>query len=305
MIEIYRKSGKDSHIQQVNVVQKGSWIHVVDPTASDIDFLVDDLNLEHGHITDALDPFEAPRFESEDNAKYLFLRIPYEEDGAIKTMPVLLVVADDFIVTIMRQRERVFDDFFSGKIDFTTTEKEQFLLLMLIKVNVAYQNFLQGINKDIREMTERMEDVEESDVVGFLETDRVVNELLAALTGMSSMYRTILNEKHLALTKEDTDVIEDLVLSNEEMMIICAAVLRSMVHIRETYVILVAEQTHESIRSLRRTVIVLAVPILVAAVLGINARIPFQDRPLSFVVGVGIVAAVFLITVVLTGRKEQ
>ena len=109
MIEIYKKTLKDVALARIEKSEKGSWVFVTGPTKKEIDFLVDDLHLERGHIMDALDRYEVPRFETEGNHIYVYLRFPVLEKESIPTMPVLFILTEDFIVTVTKEKKSIFD----------------------------------------------------------------------------------------------------------------------------------------------------------------------------------------------------
>ena len=304
MIEIYRKSLKDPRIQKGSVVQKGSWVSVVDPSEHEMEFLTDDLKLERGHISDALDPFEVPRFEMEGATMYIFLRFPYEDRGAIHTMPILFVVTEDFIVTIVRERRAIFDDFLSGKINFATTQKEKFLLLFFIKINVLYQNYLHAINRDIRVKQANVDRITDRDIIAFVDRERVLNDFVTALVPAGKIYNTLLGKQHLTFIKEDSDVVEDLTLSNEEAIDICNTSIKAISNIRQAYSTILTNDLNKTMKFLAGITILLTLPTMIASVFGMNVRLPLQDDPMAFVGVMGLIAVISLAAFIIFSKKE-
>jgi magnesium transporter len=304
MIEIYRKSLKDEHIQKGSVVQKGSWVFVTEPTEHEMEFLTEDLKLERGHISDALDPFEVPRFELEGSVMYVFLRFPYEEHGAIQTMPILFIIGEDFIVTVARERKSVFEDFLSGKIDFTTTQKEKFLLLFFIKINLLYQSYLHAINKDIRVKQGNVAKITNQDIIAFVDRERVLNDFVTSLVPAGKIYKTLLGKQYLAFLKEDSDVVEDLMLSNEEAIDICNTSIKAISNVREAYSTILTNDLNKTMKFLAGITILLTLPTMIASVFGMNVRLPLQDHPLAFAGVMGLIAVVSLIAFWVFSKKE-
>lgn len=304
MIEIYRKSLKDEHIQKGSVVQKGSWVFVTEPTEHEMEFLTEDLKLEHGHISDALDPFEVPRFEVEGNVMYVFLRFPYEEHGAIQTMPILFVISEDFVVTVARERKGVFDDFLSGKIEFTTTQREKFLLLFFIKINVLYQSYLHAINKDIRMKQGNVAKVNDKDIIAFVDRERVLNDFITALVPAGKVYKTLLSKQYLTFIKEDSDVVEDLMLSNEEAIDICNTSSKAIANIRAAYSTILTNELSRVMKLLAAVTIILTLPTLVMNIFSMNIKLPLQTNPLAFPIIVVIILIMSGVAFTIFAKKD-
>ncbi|EKD24170.1 MAG: hypothetical protein ACD_81C00089G0006 [uncultured bacterium] len=304
MIEIYRKSLKDSHLQKGSVVQKGCWVFVTDPSDHEMEFLTEDLKLERGHISDALDPFEVPRFEVEGSTMYIFLRFPYEERGAIQTMPILFIVAEDFIVTVARERKGVFEDFLSEKIDFTTTQKEKFLLLFFIKINVLYQSYLHAINKDVRVKQANVARITNEDIIAFVDRERVLNDFVTALVPAGKIYKTLLGKQFLAFIKEDNDIVEDLMLSNEEAVDICNTSIKAISNIRVAYSTILTNDLNKTMKFLAGITILLTLPTMIASVFGMNVHLPLQENPMAFAGVMGLIALVSLIAFWIFSKKD-
>lgn len=285
-------------------MQKGCWVFVTDPSDHEMEFLTEDLKLERGHISDALDPFEVPRFEVEGSTMYIFLRFPYEERGAIQTMPILFIVAEDFIVTVARERKGVFEDFLSEKIDFTTTQKEKFLLLFFIKINVLYQSYLHAINKDVRVKQANVARITNEDIIAFVDRERVLNDFVTALVPAGKIYKTLLGKQFLAFIKEDNDIVEDLMLSNEEAVDICNTSIKAISNIRVAYSTILTNDLNKTMKFLAGITILLTLPTMIASVFGMNVHLPLQENPMAFAGVMGLIALVSLIAFWIFSKKD-
>ena len=304
MIEIYRKSLKDAHLQKGSVVQRGSWVSVTDPSEHEIDFLTNELKLERGHISDALDPFEVPRFEVEGATMYIFLRFPHEDRGEIHTTPILFILTEDFIVTVTRDPRDVLEDFLSGKIEFTTTQKEKFLLLFFIKINVLYQSHLYAINKDIRVKQGNVAKVNDKDIIAFVDRERVLNDFITSLVPAGKIYNTLLSKQYLSFIKEDSDVVEDLMLSNEEAIDICNTSIKAIANIRAAYSTILANELSRVMKLLAAVTIILTLPTLVMNIFSMNIKLPLQTNPLAFPIIVAIILVMSLVAFTIFAKKD-
>ena len=103
MIKFYYRDIRTNKITETDQLQEKSWIYVEDPSASEIKFLIDKIKLDKGYLTDALDPYEVPRLEVEDNAVYVYSRYPYGDEDHISSAPITIIITDEYVISISLQ----------------------------------------------------------------------------------------------------------------------------------------------------------------------------------------------------------
>jgi len=295
MIDIYKKTIRNERLESLDEIQKGSWVLAVDPSDEEIDFLSKKAGLERGHILDALDQFESPRFEMEPSGLYVFLRFPFVDDDEIHTIPVLFVLADDFVACVVRDSKKLFDDFLSEKIEFYTTQKSKLLLFIFLKISLLYRNYLNNINKRVRSRESNVSRISSADIVDFVSLERVLNDFITALVPASNIYKSLLSKQYLKYFKEDQDLVEDLLLANDEAVDICKTNIKMIVNIREAHSTVMTNNLNRAIKFLTAITIILTLPTMIASVYGMNVMLPFQNHPYAFM---GIMAMTVLVVVV-------
>lgn len=75
MITTYYKTTRDQSLNTINTHKKGSWINVENATAEDIQAISELAGLDFPDLDDALDIYEIPRIEREENAIIVFYAI--------------------------------------------------------------------------------------------------------------------------------------------------------------------------------------------------------------------------------------
>ena len=135
MITIYKST--TNGLEKLEQVVDGCWIDVVDPTTDEIQQLTA-LNIPQDFVTYPLDIDERARIEREDDGKILIvLRIPYFQgikvDIPFVTIPLGVVLTDNFILTVCRRESEVLQEFTSGRLrGFSTGKRNRFLLRILL-----------------------------------------------------------------------------------------------------------------------------------------------------------------------------
>ena len=102
MIKFYFKSISDKEVKTLDNFKVGSWIHVEKPSKEELEILEKDFLLDSGLLRDALDPFEVPRVERDEDIVYIYTTFPMSEDGdrKILTVPLLIAMGSNFVATI-------------------------------------------------------------------------------------------------------------------------------------------------------------------------------------------------------------
>ncbi len=304
MIEIYKKTLRDTELKKRESFDKGSWVLVTNPDDEEIQVLTEELGLERGHILDALDIHESPRFEAEKHGLYIFLRFPYTEAGMIHTMPALFVITDDMLITIVKDQRLLFEDFLTEKALFYTTQRQKTALFMFLKISLLYRRHLQKINKELRSKRNKLEEINDNDIKRFVQWEEILNDFITSVVPASNIYRTILSGKYITFFKEDEDIIEDLLLSNDETIDICKTNIKTIVNIREAYSTVVANNLNRTVKFLTAITIILTLPTMIASIYGMNIELPFQGHPLAFPMVIGIIFLVAIIALLLFQKKK-
>jgi len=305
MITIYQKTMTSRRLKTVNDFKIGAWVHVTDPNEADIDRLVERLALDKGLLTDATDPYEVPRVEVDGGVTYIFTRVPYEEDGKINTAPILLVLTNEYVVTVSRAKLSFFDIFVEGKKEFHTTQKLRFLLQILAEIDGQFARYITHINRDVRRLSSNLgTSIANTDIIAFVNFESILNDLLDALVPTNSALAKILSGKLLTLYETDRDFVEDVYLENGQLIELCRANLRTIVNFRNAYSTIMGNDLNRVIKLLTGLTIVFTIPTIVSSIYGMNIPLPFQESSHAFWIVVFITIVTTTSVLVFFNRKR-
>ncbi len=290
VIAIYKKTLKNTTLKKLKQLERGVWVNVVDPTLEEIDRLGAEMGIEGDLITDVLDEYEAPRIEIAGKTIYLFARTPIRTVGLndvvqINTVPLLFVLANDFLATISKKEIPFLNEFFDGDTDggeFYTTQKIKLFLQMFANINADYNLFLNAINREIRFNQARIEKIADRDIVATVEQERVLNDFITALVPMNNTLNNILSGKQMKLYDNDKHLTEDLLLSNMQIIDVCKTNIRTIVNIREAYSAILTNSLNQTIKFLTAITIIFTIPTMIASFYGMNVALPLQQDPFAF-----------------------
>ena len=118
MLKIYNTDIETNRIEEIKEFKKGSWISLVNPSEAEIRKVCENVNIQEDFIRDALDYEEKARIDmEEDDGTILFIiDVPIieknEENDIYTTMPLgMIVVRDDFFITVSLKKNKIIEDF--------------------------------------------------------------------------------------------------------------------------------------------------------------------------------------------------
>lgn len=287
MITIYHKALKETELQVIDKFKTGSWLAVESPSEEELNLLAKDLSLDKGLLSDATDPHEVPRVEQENGVTYVFTRVPLEEEMHTTTTPFLIAIGKNFVLTVSGIPLPFLAKFQKGEVDFTTTQKTKLFLQFFSEINITYSSFINGIARRVRGVTVRLERIGNKEIQQFVMFESSLNDFLAALVPMNTALSNLLSGRFLQLYEQDHDLVEDIMLSNRQLMELCQSNMRSIRNVREGYSTIMTNNLNRVIKLLTALTIVLTVPTIAASFFGMNVPIPFADSPHGFLAVLG------------------
>lgn len=294
MITIYYKTLKEQELQTLEKFKTGSWVAVENPSEGELDFLAKNLSLDRDLLGDAVDPHEVPRVERESGVTYVFTRVPIQEEMQTTT-PLMIAVGKTFVLTISHLPLPFLTKFQEGGVEFYTTQKTKLFLQIFSEINTTYFTFINNIARQVRGVTVRLENIGNKEIKQFVMFEGSLNDFLAALAPTNTLLNNLLSGRFLQLYEQDHELMEDLTLSNRQLIELCQSNMRSIGNVREGYSTIMSNNLNRVIKILTALTIVLTVPTIIASFFGMNVRLPLADSPDAFLVVLG---ATILVSVV-------
>lgn len=297
MIKFYHKTIEDKKLSVLNDFKIGSWIYIEKPSEKELEFLTEKFSFEPGLLKDAIDPYEVPRLEVDNGTLYIFTRVPFREQGKVITVPILIAISPNYVLTVAQNNLPFLQKFIDGGIEFNTTKKTNFFLQIFSQIILLYNNFLTNISRGVRSGTVRLKDIGNEDIVRFVNFESILNDFLAALLPTNAILNNLLSGKFLELYEEDKDLIEDLFLGNNQLIELAKINLKTIVNIRESYSTIMSNNLNRVMKLLTALTIIITVPTTIINFYSMNVRLPFAQSPWAFwiVLGATLVLALILL----------
>jgi Mg2+ and Co2+ transporter CorA len=122
MISYYLRTIQDRVLREIPEFVKGCLIYCREPKEEELEFLKNKFLLNEDLLNDALDPYEIPRVEKEQDKVYIFLRAPLVEKEGISTFPILVVIGSEFFLLFSQRKFSFLEEFLKKEkqLIFTT-----------------------------------------------------------------------------------------------------------------------------------------------------------------------------------------
>lgn len=293
MITRYFRTLKDSELKQVAQTRSGVWIHAVAPTEPELTTLFEELDLDETLIEDALDFYEVPRFERSNGATFFFTRYPFaEKTEDTDTAPLLIVMGESFVLTVVQRDIPQFKDFVSGKTIVHTTQKTKLFIQMMQEVVDAFELDLVRLRRSVHRDRAKLLRIGNKEIERFVAVEHKLNDMIAAVLPTNMALQQITKTGAIKLHADDVDLMEDLVIDNTQLVDSARSVLKTIQNVRSAAEAILTNTLNNRIKTLTVLTILLTIPTIISSLYGMNVPLPGMNEPWAFSVVLGAIVLV-------------
>ena len=304
MLKIYNTDVETNAFEEIKEFKKGSWINLTNPSEVEIRKVCESINIQEDFIRDALDFEEKARIDEEqdDNTILFVVDVPIieknEENQIYTTMPLgMIVVRDDFFITVSLRKNKIIEDFEKRKIkNFQTYKKSRFIFQILYLNSSYYLTHLKQINKET-EIAEYIlkNSMKNKELLKLLNLDKSLVYFRTSLKSNELVMEKTMKGKIIKLYEDDEDILEDAIIENRqaiEMAKIYSDILNGTM---DAYASIISNNLNGVMKTLTSITIVLAVPTMISSFWGMNVPVPFQYNKFGFLIMITLAIVITLI----------
>lgn len=282
MIKTISKNSTDKHVIVLDDFAFNSWMYVEEPTKEELQELVTEQNLDPWLLEDAMDIQEIPRIEIEKEVVYIFVDFVIEGDDAIETIPILIILKENGLITICAKPFPRMSKFMEEKIDFNTEHRGKLLMKIFEEVNDTYTNYLHSISKKIKGHSIKIDKIKNKDIMQFVYFENVLYDFSTSLVRMNTLYANLVGGKIIPFENGERYMMEDIVNDSTQLVEITKENARTIVNIREAYSTIMTNNLNRVIKLFTALTVILTLPTIVGAFYGMNVKLPYADNPMVF-----------------------
>lgn len=303
MIHFYQT--QDNCVQEITEPCAGCWISVVDPTAQEIQQLIETYGLDSGFVRSSLDEEESSRIEREDDQTLIIVdtamsEIQTEETILFFTMPLGIIITDDYVFTITLKDNRVLRDMAGGVVRGVQTRmKTRFVMQLLLRITAIYLAYLKQIDKTSYVMEQKLSGaMKNKELVQMLELEKSLVYFSTSLKANEVTIEKLLRGRTIKLYDEDQELLEDVLIEVRqaiEMSNIYSGILSSMV---EAFASVISNNMSIVMWRLTVVTIIMAIPTMIFSFYGMNTTdlpLPYTWFPMLLSIVITVVVAVIML----------
>lgn len=277
-------------LRSVQEIGLDTWIQVTAPSHTEVKRLCEQGGVPLEFITSALDPDERPRIEHEDNFTLILLRIPLPNDEHAEipflTLPLSIIIAPRFIITVCTKPNSVIADFIETKVrNFLIENKNRFVLQIVNRTVLKYLNYLKEINHQTALLERQVHSaLKNEDLIRLMRYEKSLVYFLASLRTNQLMLERLRKSETLRLSLEDKEFLEDIAIDNTQALEMTNIYKSILSNLAATFSSIISNNLNQEMKTLTTVTIILMVPTLVTGFYGMNVGLPWQDSPYIFIV---------------------
>ena len=301
----------DDHLCEITTLEKGCWVHLQNPTKSEIAGLNARFALDPTYLQAALDEEESARIERNNNQILIIVDIPYVEidpnDYSYSTIPMGVVIVDDVIITVCTRESTIISDFIQERIrGFWTFKRTRFLLQLLNRNALRFLSDLKQIDKSSMQVQERLQgSMRNKDLLQMMKLEKSLVFFSTSLKGNEMVMERMMRMDMLRKYPDDAELLEDVIIENKQAIEMCLIYRDILTGTMNTFASIISNNLNIVMRILTSLTVVLSVPTLVASLWGMNVQVPFNDSPYGFLGVISIAVFACLIAFVILWRKKM
>ena len=314
LLKIYNTDIETDKTEEIKEFKKGSWINLVNPSENEIKKVCENINIQEDFIRDALDYEEKARIDQEedDNTILFVVDVPIieksDDNDIYTTMPLgMIVVRDDFFVTISLKKNKVIDDFEKKKIkNFQTYKKTRFIFQILYLNSSYYLDYLKKINKET-EIAEYIlkNSMKNKELLKLLSLEKGLVYFTTSLKSNELVMEKTMRGKIVKLYEEDEEILEDAIIENRQA-IEMAQIYRDILNgTMDAYASIISNNLNGVMKFLTSITIILAVPTMISSFWGMNVELPFQHNAMGFAIMIFIAVITTLLVTWKIKKKDM
>lgn len=296
----------DNHTVEIDKPENGIWVNLV-PPLKDEEFneLSDVLDIPIEFLRDSLDIDERPRFEIEDNVRFIVLKTPTENnsfndsDAFYITIPICIILTHNHIVTVNSFDNGAIKKFLNTFEKRHPDKRSMMVLKVFEKVVHTFMDHLKEINHRRNIYEQKLYDSNRNEEL--LHLMRIQKSLVYFVTALRSnelLMLKIERTNFLGLNEEEREFLNDLIVDTSQALEMANVYTNILSSTLDAFASIISNNLNNVMKRLTSITIILSLPALVASIYGMNVDIPYQHTPHAFYIPI---VLSLLVSVVIAG----
>ena len=278
MIKIYKNENK--RMVALDTFEEGCWIELVNPTDDEVEDVVAFSEIPEELVKAALDEEESARIEVDEGATMYIVDSPMlvdTEDGdQYTTIPVAVIYNNKCVVTVSLNTDPVLTAFHSNRYKVSTCDPIGFVLNFMLGNVKRFSSLLKQIDKkSLRLQAELHKSMRNQELIELLELQNSLVYFSTALSANSTVQGRIARLAVVQSNEEYQDLREDILIETRQAVEMCSIYRDILKTTMDAFSSVISNNVNNVVKRLTIITILVAIPTLIAGLLGMNVKLPF------------------------------
>lgn len=310
MLTIYRTppDGSNLLMSEVTDMQKGDWINLVNPTPDEIKTVAEQTGIQAEFIRYPLDDEELARVETDEDQILIIVNVPTTSGGAViyDTVPLGIVLNDDYIVTVSLRDLALYNNFAGGRIKAAFTFKKTRLILQILQQQTnIYLRSLRDIDRRYDVLEARLrQNMNNEDLNALLNLQKSLVYFNTSLRSNDKVMDKLFRTRTIRMYEEDRDLLDDVIIENKQAIEMADVYTTILKNSMDALASISNNNLAKVMNFLTIITLLVTVPTFITSFFGMNLPMPYSAQPWMTVVVLGICAVVSAACYWLLQRKK-
>ena len=292
MIQYFKN--QDGQTIEINKPEAGIWVNLVPPFKEE-EFieLGEKLEIPIAFLRDSLDIDERPRYELEDNVRFIVIKTPTENnsfndsDAYYITIPICIILTHNQIVTVNSFDNGAIKKFLNSFQKRHPDKKNMMILKVFEKVVQNFMEFLKEINHRRNQYeTSLYESNSNEDLLNLMRIQKSLVYFVTALRGNEMLMMKLERSNFLGLNEEEREFLNDLIVDTSQALEMANTYTNILTSTLDAFASIISNNLNSVMKRLTSIIIIISFPALVAGIYSMNVGIPYMHSPYAFYVSI-------------------
>ncbi len=277
---------------EITKPENDTWVNVSPPLVEqEFVHISDQLEIPIEFLRDSLDIDERPRYEVEDNVKFIVIKTPTENnsfndsDAFYITIPICIILTHNQIVTVNSFDNDAIKNFLNSFRRRQPDKRNMMVIKIFEKVVRNFHDFLKEINTRRNNYEISLyESNNNEDLLNLMRIQKSLVYFVTALRTNEMMMMKMERTNVLGLNEDEREFLQDLIVDTSQALEMAQIYTNILSSSMDAFASIISNNLNNVMKRLTAITIILSLPVLVASIYGMNVDIPGSHSPHAFYV---------------------
>ncbi|MBQ9730137.1 MAG: magnesium transporter CorA family protein [Clostridia bacterium] len=278
MIKFYKS--EELKIKEIETFESRCWVELINPTDDEVEDVCSFSAIPEEMIKAALDEEESARVEVDEDATMYIVDSPImmdaEEGDTYTTIPVAIIYNSKCIVTVSLQPNAVLSGFHSNRTRVSVLKPIDFILNFLLENAKRFSYLLKQIDKkSLRLQAELHKSMRNQELIELLGLQDALVYFSTSLSANTSVYGRLSRLESVQSNETYKDLYDDVLIETKQAVEMCSIYRDILKTTMDAFSSVISNNVNNVVKRLTIITILVAIPTLIAGLLGMNVKLPF------------------------------